>query len=145
MRPDIYTEAIKALANNTSGQGHLPKAEASVMLDNPLCGDRVRIDVVLRDGRLLAMAHEVKGCLLCRAATALVQKNATGLTVLDIKIMADAVTGFLDDENEYVRQVPEMSIFYPVRSHRSRIGCVSLPFRVLLATMVAAGKTDASN
>jgi len=143
--PDIYTEAIKALANSTSGRGRLPKAEASVMLDNPLCGDRVRVDVMLRDGRLLAMSHEVKGCLLCRAATALVQKNAIGLTEHDIKIMVDAVTGFLAEKNECVKEDPEISIFHPVRSHRSRIGCVTLPFRVLLATMVAAGKTDTSN
>ena len=41
----------------------------SARRDNPLCGDRVTIDVRLDDsGKIAEIAHQVRGCLLCQAS-----------------------------------------------------------------------------
>ena len=65
---ELYQQAIKELAAAGAGQGRLEAPDARALLDNPLCGDRVEIEVKLSAGRIAALAHSVKGCLLCRAA-----------------------------------------------------------------------------
>lgn len=51
----------------------MPTETATV--DNPLCGDRVTIDVKLAGGKLAAIGHQVRGCLLCEAAAATIARS----------------------------------------------------------------------
>ena len=47
-------------------------------VDNPLCGDRVTLDLNLADGRVREVGHKVRGCLLCQAAAAAIGERAPG-------------------------------------------------------------------
>ena len=73
MSDELYQEALLKLAKESPRKGRLEPNDASVRLDNPLCGDRVTLDLHLMDGRIDAVGHEVKGCLLCEAAAAKVR------------------------------------------------------------------------
>ena len=74
MSSELYHAELVARARQAFGEGRLPAAAASITLDNPLCGDRVTLDLEKSDGTVKAIGHEVKGCLLCAASAA-----ATGL------------------------------------------------------------------
>ena len=53
----------------------LPHGSAAI--DNPLCGDRVTLDVELGSaGRIARVGHVVRGCLLCEAAAVLIAEQA---------------------------------------------------------------------
>ena len=55
-----------ALAKSKTGAGKLAAPTKSARRDNPLCGDRVTIDVRLDETATIAeIAHQVRGCLLC--------------------------------------------------------------------------------
>jgi len=66
---EIYQRAIMQLAAEAAGHGALAAPTASVLVDNPLCGDRVRIDIQIEEGRLRALAHEVKQPLTEKSET----------------------------------------------------------------------------
>ena len=74
MSDELYQQRIVALAKSKTGAGKLAAPTKSARRDNPLCGDRVTIDVKLEDGRIVEIAHQVRGCLLCQAAV----KNELG-------------------------------------------------------------------
>ena len=78
MSDDLYHQAILDLARRATGHGRLEAPQASVRVDNPLCGDRVTLDLDLVDGRVSAVAHQVRGCLLCQAAAAVIGARAPG-------------------------------------------------------------------
>lgn len=131
----LYREAIKALAAAGEGQGRLDAPDARVMLDNPLCGDRVEIDVQLSAGRIAAIAHSVKGCLLCRAAAAVIGQRARGACAEEIERVAAQLSEMLEHSGPPPDGWPELAAFAPVHDHRSRYGCVLLPFNTLIAAL----------
>jgi NifU-like protein involved in Fe-S cluster formation len=134
----IYHEAIKALATAAIGDGALASPDGRALVDNPLCGDRVEMEVKVSDGRIAALAHQVRGCLLCRAVASAIGKNAVGARPEDIERVSIGVSEMLE------RQAPppvgwkELDAFVPVHGHRSRYRCVQLPFEALLAALRAA-------
>ena len=134
----IYHEAIKALASAGFGHGQLPHPTGSAFLDNPLCGDCVEMQVVVAGGALTALAHEVKGCLLCRAAACVIAKTATGATLADAKRIAEHVARMLRDGEDPPSGWSELGVFTPVHGHASRYRCVELPFQALVAAMQAS-------
>lgn len=134
---ELYQEAIKALAAAGTGHGRLDAPDARALVDNPLCGDRVEIEVKLSAGRIAALAHRVNGCLLCRAAAAAIGKRAIGASGEEIERLAAQLTEMLERLGPTPDGWPELAAFAPVHGHRSRYGCVLLPFNSLLVALRA--------
>jgi NifU-like protein involved in Fe-S cluster formation len=132
---EIYQQAIKDLAAEAVGHGTLAQPSARYIADNPLCGDRVEMQVALADGRIDALAHQVKGCLLCRAAASVIGKHGIGADHAGIERVAAAVTGMLREGEAPPAGWDELAVFAPVRGHASRYRCVQLPFEALLAAL----------
>ena len=140
---ELYQEAIKALAAAGTGGGRLDAPDAQALLDNPLCGDRVEMEVKLTAGRIAALAHRVKGCLLCRAAAAVIGKRANGASAEEIERIAAQLTEMLERQGPPPADWAELAAFAPVHGHRSRYGCVLLPIQALLGAL-RAGCADRS-
>ena len=134
----IYQEAIKALANAAVGHGKLSSPRGSAFVDNPLCGDCVEMQVDLSADRITALAHQVKGCLLCRASASLLGQRALGSTLADIERVAAHVGEILREDIEPAPEWRELGVFKPVHGHTSRYRCVELPFQALIEAMRAA-------
>jgi NifU-like protein involved in Fe-S cluster formation len=131
----LYQDAIKQFARAAHGHGQLPAASGEAKLDNPLCGDRVRMQVELTAGRIVAVAHETKGCLLCRAAAAVVGLRAAGQDADGFSAVAHGLESMLQEGAPVPAGWPELSMFEPARAYPSRHGCVLLPFRALRAAL----------
>jgi NifU-like protein involved in Fe-S cluster formation len=138
--PDsLYQDAIKQFAQIAHGQGRLENPTGEAKLDNPLCGDRVRMQVALDAGRIVAIAHETKGCLLCRAAASLIGIRAAGMDAAAIETVSGELDAMLKGAAAIPAAWPELAMFAPARAHVSRHRCVLLPFRALIDALRAAG------
>jgi nitrogen fixation NifU-like protein len=130
MNDQLYQDRIVALAKAKTGAGKLASPTRSARRDNPLCGDRVTVDVRLDEaGRIAEIAHQVRGCLICQASASALASVAVGRDKAGI----DAVRH--DAERAIGREEGEtsalFSAFTPVKSHKSRQECVLLPFDAL--------------
>ncbi|MCC7184571.1 MAG: iron-sulfur cluster assembly scaffold protein [Rhodocyclaceae bacterium] len=138
---DLYQTAIKSLAQSDTGHGKLDAPDGAALLDNPLCGDRVEMEVRLAGERVAEIAHRVKGCLLCRAAASVIGSRAVGANAAEIQGAADRLKAMLETEKlppaGWEGGWDEFSVFAPVRDYRSRHGCVLLPFQALLSAIRA--------
>lgn len=137
----LYNRRIKELAEAAHGAGRLAAPGGTALRDSPMCGDRVRMDVVVGEGRIAALAHEVKGCLLCRAAASAIGLHAIGMPAAEAGPLREAVAAMLDG-GDAPDGWPELACFEPVRAHRSRHGCVLLPFEALASAACAAKPAD---
>ena len=135
----IYQEAIKALATDAIGEGTLASPDGRALVDNPLCGDRVEMEVKVSGGRVTAVAHQVRGCLLCRAAASVIGKHAAGATPEDVERISGSVSAMLEKQAPPPAEWKDLESFVPVHGHRSRYRCVQLPFEALLAALRAVG------
>ena len=122
MSDQLYQDRIVALAKAKTGAGKLAAPTKSARRDNPLCGDRVTIDVRLDD-------HQVRGCLLCQASASALSSVAVGRDKAGIDILRhDAERAIGREEGEAAEP---FAAFAPVKSHKSRHECVLLPFEAL--------------
>lgn len=135
----LYQDALKQLARAAHGGGRLAAAMngkiGEARLDNPLCGDRVSMQVAVGRGHIDALAHETRGCLLCRAAASAIGLRAPGLDRAAIEGAADALAGMLEHGAAPPAAWPELAVFAPARDYPGRHGCILLPFRALLCAL----------
>jgi nitrogen fixation NifU-like protein len=129
MSDELYQARIVALAKSKAGAGKLAAPTKSVRRDNPLCGDRVTIDVRVEDGRIAEIAHQVRGCLLCQASAVALASTAVGRDaagVAELRHDAERAIG-----RESGKAHDPFDAFEPVANHKSRHECVLLPFEAL--------------
>lgn len=136
---DLYQESIKQMAAAAHGHGQLASADGEAKLNNLLCGDRVHMQVELRGGRIAALAHQTRGCLLCRAAASLLGARAAGLDAAGVEAVASALEVLLKEQAEAPADWGELAMFRPAHAHPSRHKCALLPFRALQAALRDAG------
>lgn len=134
MSHEIYQEAIKTLAHSAHGAARLAAPDASARVVSPWCGDRIDVDVRVRGGRIAAVGYEVKGCLLCRAAAAIVGLRAAGCDAAEIDTASSSLAQFMSGGGDPPRW-EEFLAFAPVRAHPGRHACVSLPLDALRAAL----------
>jgi nitrogen fixation NifU-like protein len=127
---DLYNDAIVREAKAAAGASRLPHPDRSVTRDNPLCGDRVTLDLRLEDGHVAEVGHKTRGCLLTQAAAALVARRGVGATGDEVRRVVEEVKALLRGEVSSLSW-DEVAMFGPVAGVRSRHECVLLPFEAL--------------
>jgi NifU-like protein involved in Fe-S cluster formation len=126
----LYHDALVALARARTGSGSLAAPDAAATRDNPMCGDQVTVEVSVEGDRVAALAHRVRGCVLCEAAAALLGRTAPGRPVAEVAAAREQVAALLDGGAPALGWA-ELEVFTPVREVPSRHGCVLLPFDAL--------------
>jgi nitrogen fixation NifU-like protein len=136
MSDQLYHQAILDLAKRARQASRLEDPDASVTVDNPLCGDRVTLDLNLADGQVRAVGHKVRGCLLCQAAAAAIGRRAPGATPAALRAVARDLSDAIARTPEAAgKSWPELAAFAPVHAHKSRHECVLLPFEALMRAL----------
>ena len=130
MNDQLYQDRIVALAKAKTGAGKLSAPSRSARRDNPLCGDRVTIDVRLDgDGRIAEIAQQVRGCLLCQASASALASVAVGRDKAGVEAVrhdAEKAIGRADGQPD-----EPFAAFVPVKAHKARHECVLLPIEAL--------------
>ena len=62
---DLYQAGIVDAARAAADYPRLDAPDGTATIDNPLCGDRVTMDVTLDGTVIEAIGQRVRGCLLC--------------------------------------------------------------------------------
>ncbi len=136
MNDELYQQAILELARRARDAGRLEAPQASVTIDNPLCGDRITLDLNLADGRVQEVGHKVRGCLLCQAAAAVIGERAAGETGAALRDVAARLARAIREDPAAAEGLwPELGAFAPVHAHKSRHDCVLLPFEALIQAL----------
>ena len=130
-----------ARARAGAADSRLDPRDARATADNPLCGDRVTLDLRLAGGRVAALGHRTRGCALCQAASETLREAAIGADPAAAATAIDAVRGFLAGGADPAGAFAAFALFRPVRDYKSRHGCVLLPLEALGEALAAAGTT----
>ena len=135
MTNDIYHDGIKKMARMTITTKKLKQADASIRLDNRLCGDRIDIELCCNNKVITELYHKVRGCLLCEAAANIVAQHSIGTTITELDNITGQFIRFLknNDNTNTTFDSPwqELNLLGPVSNHKSRHQCVLLPFQAI--------------
>lgn len=125
---EIYQTAFLKLAGRASGAGRLDAPDATATTHNPMCGDRITMDLKLDGDRIVALGYEIRACLVCQASASIVGETAVGRTLGDLSDQREAIRAFLKSESD---APDDYSEFEAVRAHISRHHCVLLPYQAI--------------
>lgn len=144
MADELYQETLIKRAKSGRERNRLPEPDATATLDNPLCGDRVTIDVSVDGDVVTAIGHEVRGCMLCEATAAMIAAYAVGGKVASVHAHANAVRQMIKKGGSAPAAWPDIAALGPVHGTKSRHNCVLLPFDALTDAIAQATGMSAS-
>ncbi|MFQ5407052.1 MAG: Fe-S cluster assembly sulfur transfer protein SufU [Anaerolineales bacterium] len=86
---DMYREVILDHYKNPRRRGTLDPADISYEDDNPLCGDRIRIDLRVDDAeRIVDAAFSGQGCAISQASASMLMEEIVGKTLAEVKSLS---------------------------------------------------------
>jgi nitrogen fixation NifU-like protein len=86
---DLYREIILDHYKHPRHHGTLDPHDFSYEDENPLCGDKIRIDVRLDEGqRVKEVAFSGRGCAISQASASMLTEAIVGKTVDELKQMS---------------------------------------------------------
>ena len=138
MTTELYNRRIVEAAKRARSRGRLEDADVSVARDNPLCGDRVTLDLRFEGERIAALGLRVRGCLLTEAAAAVLAERAVGATPGELRRVTEELRRLLAGEAGEPSW-PDLAMFRPAAAVKSRHECVLLPFEAAEDALARAG------
>ncbi len=82
---DLYREVILDHYQNPRNYGTLEPADISYQEDNPVCGDQIRLDLRLKDGRVSEVRFSGHGCAISQASASMLTEAIQGKTLEEVK------------------------------------------------------------
>lgn len=138
MSDPLYKAALLRLAADATGAGRLGVPCSTATAFNPACGDKVTVDVAVDDGRIAAMAHETRACVLTQASAAILGAEIAGLSRDEVSVLHKTVSAMLAGAKPPSAPFDVFSVFDGVVEHRNRHRCVLLPIEALLSALDAS-------
>jgi nitrogen fixation NifU-like protein len=84
---DLYKEYILDHYRNPRNFGHLEHPDATAEDLNPLCGDKIRVDLKLNDGKIEDVRFSGTGCAISQASMSMLSESLRGRTIEDVARM----------------------------------------------------------
>lgn len=143
MSEELYNKAIIEAAKACDHAGRLDEPAATATADNPLCGDRVTLDLATDGARIGEVRHKTRGCLLTRAAANLLARHAEGLDLAEATALQESARAWLEGETDQP-PFPDLEPMAPVRNVKSRHDCVTIAFDALAEAAGRLGQAKES-
>jgi nitrogen fixation NifU-like protein len=77
----LYSEVLLDHFRNPRNYGSLPTPDVTHEIFNPLCGDRIRIELEIRDGRIETARFVGDGCAISIAAASMLTEMIIGAEI----------------------------------------------------------------
>ena len=84
---DLYKEYILDHYRNPRNFGHLDHADVTAEDLNPLCGDKIRVELKLDDGKIEDVRFSGKGCAISQASMSMLTESLRGQRLEDVARM----------------------------------------------------------
>ncbi len=88
---DFYQEYILDHYRRPRNFGSLEKADAVAEDVNPLCGDQIRIELQIEDGKVADVRFSGKGCAISQASVSMLTESIKGQALEDVARMSQDV------------------------------------------------------
>jgi nitrogen fixation protein NifU and related proteins len=134
MSDPLYKKELLRLAADAHGAGRLSQPDVTGEAFNQTCGDKVIVDLSLKDGRITAIAHDIKACVLAQASASILGQSLMGASQDDVENLANAIAQMLIAKTAPPTTPFEgYAAFEGATEHRNRHRCVLLPVEAVLA------------
>jgi len=139
MIDELYSARILKLVAEIPHAGRLAAPDASSEKVAKLCGSKIIVDVVVRDGKVADFAQEVRACALGQASAAVLGAQVIGADLSEIEVARDALRAMLKQGGPAPGgRFSELAVLEPVKDYPARHASTLLAFEAAVAAVRAA-------
>ena len=81
----MYQERILQLSAQPHNFGRLPSATNKIIIDNPLCGDTIQMEIEIEKGLIKNAMFTGKGCAISKASASLLTDEIKGKPISELR------------------------------------------------------------
>ena len=127
----IDKEIIK-IASNTENHGVLNNHTHFSKLKNSICGDEMRIYLIVKDNKILNFKYECKSCIYCQASVSLLSRNVKNKSIEKVKNFAEQANNCFEKNSESFGKEWKEFDKIMTKNNISRKECLLLPINTTL-------------
>lgn len=136
---DLFQEIILDHYRRPRNSGTLPAFDRSARGDNPLCGDRLSVQLKLKDGRIEDIRFQGAGCAISVASASLMTESVKGRTLEEARDLFDRFHSMVLGQGPR-EGLGKLEAFAGVSAFPVRVKCATLAWHTLKAAL--DGKED---
>ena len=133
-----YSKDVLRLAAEASGAGRLVPPCLTHTEINPACGDRCTVDLRVEHGRIAAIAHDTRACVLTQASASILGAALAGRGRPEVAALRIAVEAMLRGAAAPGEPFARFRHLADVAAHPGRHRCVLLPIDAALKAFEAS-------
>ena len=138
---DLYREIILDHYRHPRHRGSLPSPTASHEGLNPLCGDEVTVEVMVKDGRISEVAYRGAGCSISQASASMMTEAIAGKRLREVNELSSAFTSMMRGSDEVdPATLGDLEALSGVRKFPVRVKCATLAWHTLEEALQAVRK-----
>ena len=127
----IDKEIIK-IASNTENHGVLDNHTHSSKLKNAICGDEMKIYLIVKNDKITNFKYECESCIYCQASVSLLSRKAKNQSIENVKNFAEhAKNCFEKNTKSFDKEWKEFDKIM-TKNNISRKECLLLPVNTAL-------------
>ena len=130
----IDKEIIK-IASNTENHGKLDNHTHFSKLKNSICGDEMKVYLIVKDDKITSFKYECESCIYCQASVSLLSRKAKNKSIEKVqKFIEQAKNSFVENVKSFDKEWKEFDKIM-TKNNISRKECLLLPLNTTIKAL----------
>jgi nitrogen fixation NifU-like protein len=134
----LYRDVVLDHYRNPRNRRPLERPDGAALVDNPVCGDQVKVEVRLEAERVVEVSARSRGCSIAVAAGSVMTELATGGTLGQAAELSESLRRLVEGETAGEDLDRRLLAFGGVARFPSRRRCALLAWEALEGAIRAA-------
>ena len=122
---------ILNIASDTNNNKDIINHTHYSKLKNPLCGDEIKIKLVIKGDKITDFGYQEKSCIYCQASASLLSKISINKKKSKINELCDDAKLFFEGSNEVIKKKWKLMHKLFKSKNKARKECILLPFKTM--------------
>jgi nitrogen fixation NifU-like protein len=137
---DLYQEVILDHGRKPRNFGRVENPSATADGFNPLCGDRLTVQVTFDNDRVTDVHFVGAGCAISMASASLMTESLKGKTKEEAERIFQSFHDLLTTEKTNSPDLGKLAVFSGVREYPARVKCATLAWHTVRAALKNTGE-----
>jgi nitrogen fixation protein NifU and related proteins len=136
---DLYQELIIDHSKRPRNFQRLQDPKQTAQGYNPLCGDKITLDVKLENNHIGEIGFQGSGCAISTASASLMTESVKGKTLQEADVLFEKFHNLITSDKADASGMGKLAVFSGVREFPARAKCATLAWHTLRAALQERG------
>lgn len=119
------------IASNTDNNRNIKSRTHHSKLKNSLCGDEIKIDLIIKGDNIIDFGYGGKSCIYCQASASLLSNISINNSKLEINELCDDIKSYFEGDLKIIKKKWKSLDKLFKTKNKPRKECILLPFKAI--------------